>query len=79
MYHCMLLLLLNHQYRQYIKPLLSTILTILFTRLQKKQTGKFVRCLILFFSLFAYKHGGQALLESIEALQPGYAFFETNL
>ncbi|KAG2385935.1 hypothetical protein C9374_003084 [Naegleria lovaniensis] len=47
------------------------IFKVLFTRLQKKKTGQFVRCLIIFFSNFVVKYGAKALLQTINQIQQG--------
>ncbi|KAL8208094.1 hypothetical protein R6Q57_007506 [Mikania cordata] len=41
----------------------------LFTRLQNSKTPRFVRCLIIFLSLFLVKHGIQTLVDSINSIQ----------
>lgn len=53
-----------------LQSLLPSILTVLFNRLQKKRTGKFVRYLIIFFSLLVFLHGAQILVEATEGIQP---------
>jgi exportin-2 (importin alpha re-exporter) len=47
------------------------MLQILFTRLSNKKTPKYVKCIILFFSLFVVKFGGDALISSLNGLQNG--------
>eukprot|EP01080_Neovahlkampfia_damariscottae_P008130 gene8130-12590_t len=54
-----------------IKTYLPNILKILFTRLSNKKTGKYVKCMVLFFSLFVVKFGGDALIQSLEGVQSG--------
>lgn len=50
---------------------LSKIFVILFSRLKDKKTVKFIRCLIIFFSLFIIKHGAASFLQVIEGVQKG--------
>ncbi|KAL2612267.1 hypothetical protein R1flu_023959 [Riccia fluitans] len=47
---------------------------ILFTRLQRERTVKFIKSLIIFMSLFAVKHGHSLLTDSINAVQPNLVF-----
>ena len=54
-----------------IKHYLPNILKILFTRLSNKKTGKYVKCMVLFFSLFVVKFGGDALIQSLDGVQNG--------
>ena len=41
----------------------------LFTRVQNNKTARLVRCLIIFMSLFLFKHGIQTLVVSVDSLQ----------
>lgn len=50
---------------------LSTIFVILFTRLQKSRTAKFVKGFVLFLSLFVLKFGADALYETMEKVSQG--------
>lgn len=50
---------------------MQDILVTLFKRLMNNATPKFVRCLIIFMSLFIVKHGWSNLVGTIEKLQPG--------
>lgn len=54
-----------------MSPYFATIFTLLFQRLQKNKTGKFLRCLVIFFSLFVVKNGGALLVQTIESIQAG--------
>ena len=49
---------------------LKNILIVLFQRLQGSKTTKYVKGLVVFFSLFAGRFGGPALVEKIESIQP---------
>lgn len=51
---------------QYMKQ----VFTILFNRLTQAKTVKYVKFLLTFFSLFAYKYGASAFYEMIESIQP---------
>ncbi|KAK9742855.1 hypothetical protein RND81_03G200800 [Saponaria officinalis] len=51
----------------YTQPILVSLLT----RLQSSPTPKFVRCLIIFMSLFIVKHGWNNLVDTFERIQPG--------
>ncbi|PIA33874.1 hypothetical protein AQUCO_03900017v1 [Aquilegia coerulea] len=62
-----------------ITPYVAHIWNALFTRLHSHPTGKFVKSLVIFMSLFLIKHGPTALVESINAVQPGGDLFGTIL
>ncbi|XP_062512936.1 exportin-2-like [Corticium candelabrum] len=49
---------------------LKSVFVILFQRLQNSKTTKYVKGLLVFFCLFAGKHGGNALVTLIEDIQP---------
>ncbi|XP_043716117.1 exportin-2 [Telopea speciosissima] len=53
-----------------IAPFVPHIWAALFTRLQSHRTGKFVKSLVIFMSLFLVKHGPVTLLDSMNAVQP---------
>ncbi len=60
---------------EYIEPSLfsshiKSIFIVLFQRLQSSKTTKYVRGLLVFFSLFAGKYGGSCLVKTIESIQP---------
>lgn len=42
-----------------------------FQKLPPASNGKFLRCLIVFFSLYMAKHGPDMLLDQMEAVQAG--------
>jgi len=52
---------------------LPTILSLVFTRLQSSRTKKYVRCFVVFLSKLIVKVGGQAVVDRINAVQPGLA------
>ena len=49
---------------------LKNVFIILFQRLQSSKTTKYVKGLLVFFSLFAGKYGGSALVETVDSIQP---------
>ena len=49
---------------------LKNVLIVLFQRLQSSKTTKYVKGLLVFFSLFAGRFGGSVLIETIESIQP---------
>ena len=53
-----------------LSPQLKNIFILLFQRLQSSRTTKYVKGLLVFFSLFAGKFGGSALVEVIDSIQP---------
>jgi exportin-2 (importin alpha re-exporter) len=57
--------------QQHLAPYLKTIFTLLFQRLQKNRTAKFLRCLVVYFSLVVIKNGGTLLIDTIEGITSG--------
>jgi len=60
---------------EYLEPSLlskhiENIFILLFQRLQSSKTTKYVKSLLVFFSLFASKYGGSCLIKTVEAIQP---------
>ena len=49
---------------------LKNIFLLLFQRLQSSKTTKYIKGLLVFFSLFCGKHGGVALIDVVESIQP---------
>ena len=49
---------------------LKNVFMILFQRLQNSKTTKYVKGLLVFFSLFAGKYGGSTLVETVDSIQP---------
>lgn len=54
----------------HLLPQLKNIFILLFQRLQSSKTTKYVKSLLVFFSLFAGKFGGTALVEAVDSIQP---------
>ncbi|KAL9656208.1 hypothetical protein ABK040_007825 [Willaertia magna] len=54
-----------------INRFVVTIFQILFTRMQKRKTGQFLRCLILFCSNFVVRYGPNNLIQVIDQVQQG--------
>ncbi|XP_009336759.2 exportin-2 [Pyrus x bretschneideri] len=52
-----------------IAPYIGGIWSALFTVLQTRQTGKFIKSLLIFMSLFLVKHGSQNLADTMNAVQ----------
>ncbi|XP_061996202.1 exportin-2 [Rosa rugosa] len=52
-----------------IAPYIGQIWSALFTVLQSRQTGKFIKCLLIFMSLFLVKHGSTNLVDSVNGIQ----------
>eukprot|EP00993_Chasmostoma_nieuportense_P000154 NODE_113_length_3103_cov_31.933132_g106_i0.p1 GENE.NODE_113_length_3103_cov_31.933132_g106_i0~~NODE_113_length_3103_cov_31.933132_g106_i0.p1 ORF type:complete len:982 (-),score=356.67 NODE_113_length_3103_cov_31.933132_g106_i0:158-3046(-) len=63
--------IIAHFPRESLAEPLTTVLNILLTRLMSSRTTKFVRCLLVFFSLVCVKLGPDTLVESVEKLQAG--------
>lgn len=53
-----------------LSPHIKDIFILLFQRLQSSKTTKYVKNLLVFFSLFAGKYGGSTLLQTVESIQP---------
>lgn len=53
-----------------IAPYIGHIWAALFTELQNRQTGKFIKSLLIFMSLFLVKHGSANLVDTMNAVQP---------
>lgn len=53
-----------------LSPYMTQIWNILFSRLQYRSTGKFIKSLIIFASLFGVKHGSVRVIETINSVQP---------
>ncbi|XP_015789619.1 exportin-2 [Tetranychus urticae] len=52
-----------------LAPYWNRVLILLFSRLTSSKTVKFIRSLLIFLSLFAYKYGAQNLVTLIESIQ----------
>lgn len=53
-----------------LAPFIKNIFVILFQRLQSSKTTKYVKGLLVFFSLYAGKFGGATLVELVDSIQP---------
>ncbi len=62
--------MIEHLEPSLLSPHLKDIFILLFQRLQSSKTTKYVKSLLVFFSLFAGKYGGSSLVQSIESIQP---------
>jgi exportin-2 (importin alpha re-exporter) len=63
--------ILMHVPLDVVSNYLPRIFSVLFSRLDRKKTTKYVRCLILFLSLFVIRHGAATLIRVIEAMKSG--------
>ena len=52
-------------------PVLTNAALDRFQKLPDKSNGKFLRCLLVFFSLYVAKHGPELLLNQLEGVQAG--------
>lgn len=62
--------LIEHLDSALLSPHVKGIFTLLFQRLQSSKTTKYVKNLLVFFSLFAGKYGGSPLVQTVESIQP---------
>ena len=53
-----------------LNPHLKNIFIVLFQRLQSSKTTKYIKGLLIFFSLFAGRFGGPTLVDTIDSIQP---------
>lgn len=62
-----------------LEPFMGTVYQLLFQRLQTAKTPKYVRCLILFFSVLTIVHGAESVVNRIDAIQAGlfYMFLKS--
>ncbi|XP_045624076.1 exportin-2 isoform X1 [Procambarus clarkii] len=63
---CMLL----HMPKEVLENYWNQIFTIMFRRLTSSKTTKYVKCLLVFFSLFTCQHSAARLIQIIDSLQP---------
>lgn len=52
-----------------ISPFINQIFLLLFQRLQSSKTTKYIKSLLVFFSLFAIKYGATSLITTIDSIQ----------
>lgn len=62
--------LVEHVEPSLLSPHIKDIFILLFQRLQGSKTTKYVKNLLVFFSLFAGKYGGSSLVQAVESIQP---------
>lgn len=62
--------LVQHADRSVLTQFLPSIFQLLFQRLTTSKTTKYVKHLLVFFCLFAYKYGPKTLVDVINSLQP---------
>lgn len=62
--------LVKHADRTVLMQFISNVFQLLFTRLTTSKTTKFVKHLLVFFCLFAFKYGAKTLVDVINSLQP---------
>ncbi|PNY05507.1 exportin-2-like protein [Trifolium pratense] len=55
---------------EFIKPHISCIWNAIFREIQKRQTVKLLKSLLIFISLFLIKHGSSNVVDTINAVQP---------
>ncbi|KAK6166863.1 hypothetical protein SNE40_023474 [Patella caerulea] len=55
---------------EHLKDYVKQIFILIFQRLQSSKTTKYIKSVLIFFSLYAVKFGAPALVEMIEAIQP---------
>lgn len=58
------------KFPEFLPVFISTALD-RFQKLPERSNGKFLRCLLVFFSLYIAKHGPDMLLNQLEGVQPG--------
>lgn len=56
--------------KESIAPFMSKIFVLLFQRLSSSKTAKYVKSLLVFFSLFAIRYGASELITTTDAVQP---------
>eukprot|EP00992_Anisonema_acinus_P015164 TRINITY_DN9637_c0_g1_i4.p1 TRINITY_DN9637_c0_g1~~TRINITY_DN9637_c0_g1_i4.p1 ORF type:complete len:551 (+),score=145.97 TRINITY_DN9637_c0_g1_i4:131-1783(+) len=62
--------------REQLGETLGMLMNVLLSRLMANRTTKFVKCLLVFFSLFVVRFGADALVETVEKLQPGASLWK---
>ena len=56
--------------KETIAPFMSKIFVLLFQRLSSSKTVKYVKSLLVFFSLYAIRYGASELITTTDAVQP---------
>ncbi|XP_072017606.1 exportin-2-like [Amphiura filiformis] len=53
-----------------LQPYMKQVFTLLFQRLMSSKTTKFIKGILVFFCLYAVKHGAPALVKMVDDIQP---------
>ncbi|KAL3215336.1 hypothetical protein MRX96_006601 [Rhipicephalus microplus] len=61
--------ILEHMSPDAVSQYIKQIFLLLFQRLQSSKTTKFVRGLLVFFSLYVYRYGAPALISTVDSIQ----------
>ena len=61
--------LVLHFEPNHLSPYMNKIFLLLFQRLTSSKTTKYIKSLLVFFSLFSYKYGPKSLVDIIDSLQ----------
>ncbi|XP_050045911.2 exportin-2 [Dermacentor andersoni] len=61
--------ILEHMSSDAVGQYIKQIFLLLFQRLQSSKTTKFVRGLLVFFSLYVYRYGAPALISTVDSIQ----------
>jgi exportin-2 (importin alpha re-exporter) len=67
----LLIFIIVHYPATVLEAYMKTIYQVLFRRLQASKTPKFVRILIIFFSILVVGHGAESVVNRINEIQPG--------
>ena len=54
---------------QSLVPFMKNVFIVLLQRLTSSKTTKYIKCLLVFFSLFIFKYGAQTLVDTIDSMQ----------
>jgi exportin-2 (importin alpha re-exporter) len=54
-----------------LDPFIKRIFTLLFARLKSSRTPKYLRCMLVFLGVMIGKHGGDFVIQQIDAIQAG--------
>eukprot|EP01010_Urceolus_cornutus_P004601 NODE_736_length_1382_cov_288.365341_g557_i0.p1 GENE.NODE_736_length_1382_cov_288.365341_g557_i0~~NODE_736_length_1382_cov_288.365341_g557_i0.p1 ORF type:complete len:401 (-),score=84.84 NODE_736_length_1382_cov_288.365341_g557_i0:110-1312(-) len=68
--------IIAHVPKEQLGDAITTIFNVLLQRLMQHRTSKFVKCLLVFFSLFALKLGPDTLVQTLDSLQAGGGLFK---
>lgn len=67
-----------HYPKEIMEGYMSTVYTLLFQRLTTAKTPKYIRIIIIFFSVLVIVHGAESVVNRINALQPGLFWMFMN-